>query len=82
EMDIVSTYKILISMIRNDRTEGNIRKVILSSFKKAQRPHLTGDVQSRKRDEQLADLFATRLGYGRPLVTALTHGGGYENDSA
>ncbi len=64
----------------NDRTEGNIRKVILSSFKKAQRPHLTGDVQSRKRDEQLADLFATRLGYGRPLATALTKSGRYYND--
>ncbi|WP_410166940.1 hypothetical protein, partial [Klebsiella pneumoniae] len=52
----------------NDRTEGNIRKVILSSFKKAQRPHLTGDVQSRKRDEQLADLFATPLAYVRRLA--------------
>lgn len=56
----------------NNRDESTTRKAILSLYKKASRGHL-GDngLVSKRRDEQAADLFPTRLGYARPLATAL-----------
>lgn len=55
----------------NDRTEENAKKVIFSALKTAPRHHLTDNaLLANRREEQLADLFATRLGYGKYLVSA------------
>lgn len=56
----------------NKRTPAQARRAILSTYKKAPRHYLfANNGSAHKREEQMADLFATRLGYGRPLVTAL-----------
>lgn len=53
----------------NERNEDNAKRVILSMIKKAPRHHLTqNDLIANRREEQLADLFATRLGYGRQFA--------------
>lgn len=60
----------------NDRTEATARRVIFSAMKKAPRHHLTNSpALASRREEQLADLFATRLGYGKHLVS-----GNYKHD--
>lgn len=54
----------------NDRNENNAKRVILSLAKNAQRHHLTNNsILANRREEQMADLFTSRLGYGRALVT-------------
>lgn len=56
----------------NKRTPENARKAILSTYKNAPRHYLYDNPGSaHMREEQMADMFATRLGYGRPLVKAL-----------
>lgn len=53
----------------NDRNENNTKRVILSLAKKAPRHHLTDNtLLANRREEQLADLFASRLGYGRAIA--------------
>lgn len=53
----------------NDRNEDNTKRVILSMAKKAPRHHLTDNpMTANRREEQLADLFASRLGYSRALA--------------
>lgn len=55
----------------NDRSEENAKKVIFSAMKSAPRHHLTNNhLLATRREEQLADMFATRLGYGKYLVSA------------
>lgn len=57
----------------NDRNESNARRVLLHSVKLPSRGHITDSgIASRKRDEQGADLFVTRLGYGRELAIGLS----------
>lgn len=53
----------------NDRNEDSAKRVILSMVKLAPRHHLTqNDLISIKREEQLADLFTSRLGYARAMA--------------
>lgn len=53
----------------NDRNEENAKRVILSAMKKEPRHHLTqNDLIANRREEQLADLFCSRLGYGREFA--------------
>jgi hypothetical protein len=55
-----------------NKTEENAKRVILSVAKKLPRHHLTeNEITAKRREEQTADMFATRLGYGRDLATAL-----------
>lgn len=61
-----------IDSFTNDRSEDNIRRAIMTTYKKAPRHHLVNsDLASKRRDEQMADNFVARLGYGRDLVVAL-----------
>ena len=56
----------------NDRTESTTRLVVLSGYKKRQRHHITNNpVTAQRREEQMADMFPTRLGYGRDMVSGL-----------
>lgn len=56
----------------NNRDEETAKRVILSVSKKLPRHHLTdNDITAKRREEQTADMFATRLGYGRDLATGL-----------
>lgn len=56
----------------NNPNEANIRRAILSAYKKTSRGYLADNgLISKRRDEQMADIYVTRLGYGRPLATAL-----------
>lgn len=53
------------------KTEENAKRVIFSALKNAPRHHLTNNpIMANRREEQLADMFATRLGYGKYLVSA------------
>lgn len=66
----------------NNRTEDTIRRAIMTTYKLAPRHHLTENgLASKLRDEQMADNFATRLGYGRALVTALDRMNKYYSNS-
>lgn len=56
----------------NDRNEETAKRVVISVSKKLTRHHLTNnEITAKKREEQTADMFATRLGYGRDLASAL-----------
>lgn len=56
----------------NNPTPGSARRAILSTWQKAPRHYLFDNALSAiKRDEQMADTFASRLGYGRALVVGL-----------
>lgn len=56
----------------NNRNESTARRAILSAYKKVARGHLSDNgLTSKRRDEQMADMFPTRLGYARPLATLL-----------
>jgi hypothetical protein len=58
--------------LRSAPTEENMRRAILTNWRLMPRHHLTstGDYElSIKRDEQMADLYASRQGFGRDLVT-------------
>lgn len=56
----------------NNRTEEGAKRVIISVSKKLTRHHLThNEITAKRREEQTADMFPTRLGYGRPLATAM-----------
>lgn len=56
----------------NERTEEAAKRAILSTYKKAPRHHLVNNpVTAMRREEQMADMFSTRLGYGRDLVTCM-----------
>ena len=55
-----------------DRSEENAKRVILSVAKKLPRHHLTqNEITAKRREEQTADMYATRLGYGRDLASGL-----------
>jgi hypothetical protein len=56
-----------------DPTEKNLRRAVLEACHKSQRNHLTTNVVNGaiKRNEQLADMFAMRLGFSRPLATLM-----------
>jgi hypothetical protein len=56
----------------NSPSPDKVRRAILSTYKKAPRHYLFDNPTSaHKREEQMADLFATRLGYGRHVATGL-----------
>lgn len=56
----------------NSRTPDTARRAILSAFKDIPRYHLYQNEQTAwRREEQMADLFTSRLGLGRPLATGL-----------
>lgn len=56
----------------NKRSPENARRAILSTYKKAQRHYLYDNAGSaHMREEQMADMFATRLGYGRHMIKGL-----------
>jgi hypothetical protein len=56
----------------NSPSPDKVRRAILSTYKKAPRHYLFENGGSaHKREEQMADLFATRLGYGRHVATGL-----------
>ncbi|ABY62975.1 virion structural protein [Pseudomonas phage 201phi2-1] len=53
----------------NERNEDTAKRVVLSLLKKAPRHHLTqNDLIANRREEQLADLFCSRLGMGRQFA--------------
>lgn len=54
-----------------DPTEANYRRALLIAWRREPRTHLVSRQGSDKRDEQLADMFASRMGFSRPLATAL-----------
>jgi len=56
----------------NNRTPENAKRAILSMFKKAPRHYLYDNPgTAHMREEQMADMFATRLGYGRHMIKGL-----------
>lgn len=56
----------------HDRSYDNARKVVLGSIRNLPRFHLTNSKQSAKaKEEQLADSYPTRLGYGRDQATMI-----------
>lgn len=56
----------------NNPTPGSARRAILSLWQKSPRHYLFDNALSAiKREEQMADMFASRLGYGRAMVTGL-----------
>lgn len=63
----------LAEKLKNDPSEADLRRALLVACHKDNRNHLTTRVVKGaiKRSEQLADLFAARLGFTRALVTAL-----------
>lgn len=65
----------------NDRNEKTAKRAILSVAKKLPRHHLTdNEITAKRREEQMADMFATRLGYGRDLASALHKLNKYHED--
>lgn len=55
-----------------NRNEETAKRVILSVAKKLPRHHLThNEITAKRREEQTADMYATRLGYGRDLASGL-----------
>lgn len=63
--------KELLTKLKADPTEANIRRAILLASTKAPRHHLSTKENdtSKLREEQLADLFASRMGYARAQVS-------------
>lgn len=56
----------------HNQTEEGAKRVILSVAKKLPRHHLTqNEITAKRREEQTADMYATRLGYGRDLASGL-----------
>lgn len=56
----------------NKRTPDQARRAIISCWKKAPRHYLfANNASAHRREEQMADMFANRLGYGRALATGL-----------
>lgn len=56
----------------NNRDEETAKRVILSVSKKLPRHHLThNEITAKRREEQTADMFVTRLGYAKDLATGL-----------
>uniref|UniRef100_A0AB39CCL8 Virion structural protein n=1 Tax=Pseudomonas phage RVTF4 TaxID=3236931 RepID=A0AB39CCL8_9VIRU len=56
----------------NKRSPENIKRAILSLYKKAPRHYLYENPGSaHMREEQMADMFANRLGYGRYMIKGL-----------
>lgn len=55
-----------------NRSEESAKRVVISVAKKLPRHHLTNnDITAKRREEQTADMFVSRLGYGRDLASAL-----------
>lgn len=52
-------------------TEEDVRRAVLTTFRLLPRHHLSSadTLTSKKRSEQMADLFASRMGFGRALIT-------------
>lgn len=63
--------KALLADIQKAPTTANIRRAILVSSVKAPRHHLTSKENnaSKLREEQLADMYAARMGYARAAIT-------------
>lgn len=60
-----------LAAIKAAPTAKNVRRAILMAFQKAPRHHLTSsevDI-SKLREEQLADIFASRMGYARDSIS-------------
>lgn len=56
----------------SEKTADNAKRVVLSAFPRLPRHHLTfNEITAKKREEQTADMFVTRLGYGRDLASSL-----------
>ncbi|ARV77254.1 virion structural protein [Pseudomonas phage Noxifer] len=60
-----------LAAVKAAPTAKNVRRAILMAFQKAPRHHLIStDVDvSRLREEQLADIFASRMGYARESIS-------------
>lgn len=55
-----------------NKNEETAKRVVLQAVRSMQRHHLTdNDITAKRREEQGADLFASRLGYGRALASVL-----------
>lgn len=63
--------KDLVREVKQEPNEANVRRAILSAHANAPRHYITSGeaLLSQAREEQLADLFASRMGYARALVT-------------
>lgn len=56
----------------NERNESTAKRVIFSVAKTLPRHHLTNnEITAKRREEQMADMFVTRLGYSRDLASAV-----------
>jgi hypothetical protein len=72
----------------NHRSPDVVKRAILSAWKKAPRHYLFDNpATALKREEQMADMFATRLGYGKALASGLhrlykTFGAELDNSSS
>lgn len=64
--------KDLVKAVKEEPSEANIRRAILSAHANAPRHHITSgeSLLSLAREEQAADFFASRMGYARASVTA------------
>lgn len=60
-----------VEKLKKDPTEANYRRALLIAWRRKPRTHLMSKQGGDKRDEQLADMFASRMGFSRPLATAL-----------
>lgn len=60
----------LKTKLQREPTEANLRRAIMTVVGQNPRNHLTSNVVkgALKRDEQLADLYVTRMGFGRPMA--------------
>jgi len=58
-----------VERLVKDPTEANYRRALLIAHRRSPRTHLVSKAGSEKRDEQLADMFASRMGFSRHLAT-------------
>ncbi len=60
--------------LQQDPTEANYRRALLIAHRRTPRTHLVSRQGGVKRDEQLADMFASRMGFSRALATGIYKG--------
>lgn len=61
-----------LERFENQHDEESAKRVIISVAKKLPRHHLTNnEITAKRREEQTADMFVTRLGYSRDLASGL-----------
>lgn len=57
--------------LTNNPTQANLRQAVLTAYRHNRRHQLGSIRGTLAREEQLADMFAARLGFSRPLATAI-----------